>query len=73
MERVEATVLKDVCCKHQCARILENQPRREKEKEEVERKLRQWQRLLHRVKREEASRQSQRAWWSLHMQAFISK
>lgn len=73
MERVEATMLKGLCYKHQCAGASENQPRREKDKEKVEGKPRQWQRLLHRAKREEVSRQSQRAWWSFHIQAFISK
>lgn len=72
-EWLEAIVLKDLCYKHQCAGALENQPRREKEKEEVKRNLRQWQRLLYRVKREEASRPSQRAWWSLPTRAFISE
>lgn len=43
----EATGLKDLCYKHQYAGTLENQPRGEKEKKEVERNPKQWQRLLY--------------------------
>jgi hypothetical protein len=53
MEWVEVTVLRDLWHKHQvCSGALENQPRWEKEKGDVKRNPRQWQRLLHRAKRE---------------------